>query len=38
MNEMLIFLSQYPNALKIFAYGGLLSPLAFIVVKMIKEI
>lgn len=38
MNEMLIFLSQYPDALKIFVYGGLLSPLAFVVVKMIKEI
>lgn len=38
MNDALIFLSQYPEALKVFVYGGLLSPLAFVVFKLIKEI
>lgn len=38
MNELLIFLSQYPEALKVFVYGGLLAPLAFVVLKLIKEI
>jgi hypothetical protein len=38
MNELLIFLSQYPVSLKVFVYGGLLSPLALVLFKMIKEI
>ena len=38
MNDALIFLAQYPDALKVFVYGGLLSPLAFVLFKMIKEI
>ena len=38
MNDALIFLAQYPDALNVFVYGGLLSPLAFVLFKMIKEI
>ena len=38
MNEMMIFLAQYPVALKVVAYGGLLLPSVFVVIKMIREI
>jgi hypothetical protein len=38
MNEMMIFLSQYPVPLKVVAYGGLLLPGVVVFVKMIREI
>ena len=38
MNELMIFLSQYPVALKVVAYGGLLLPGVAVFAKMIREI
>lgn len=38
MNELLISLSQYPDMIATVCYGALLSPAAFVIVKMIREV